>query len=161
VRRIIQERGWDLAEIYPWSGGRSLGDLLLEPTRIYVRSLLPLVQSGRIKGLAHITGGGLLENIPRVLPESSHAVVDAGAWRMPQLFELLQQGGNVESQEMVRTFNCGIGMVLVVAGGEADKVTSDLEGAGESVFRIGRIEEGQRGCTVQGPNDSWSATHNA
>ena len=161
VRRIIQERGWDLTESYPWSSGRSLGDLLLEPTRIYVRSLLPLVKSGRIKGLAHITGGGLLENIPRVLPESCHAVVDAGAWRMPQLFELLQQGGNVEPQEMVRTFNCGIGMVLVAAGDEADNVTSELEGAAETVFRIGRIEEGQRGCTVRGPNDSWSATHNA
>ena len=161
VRRIIQERGWNLGENYPWSGGRPLGDLLLEPTRIYVRSLLPLVQSCRIKGLAHITGGGLLENIPRVLPESCHAVVEANAWQMPQLFELLQQGGNVEPQEMVRTFNCGIGMVVVVAPDEADSVTSTLEGAGETVFRIGRIEEGQRGCTVHGPDGSWSTTHNA
>ena len=159
VRRIISDRGWNLAERYPWAGGRTLADLLLEPTRIYVRSLLPLVQAGRIKGLAHITGGGLLENIPRVLPENSHALVDADAWQMPELFKLLQQGGNVEPKEMVRTFNCGIGIIAIVAEGEADGVAAALEGAGETVFRIGRIKEGPRGCTVQG--GGWSATHNA
>jgi phosphoribosylformylglycinamidine cyclo-ligase len=161
VRRIISDRGWNLAEQYPWAGGRSLADLLLQPTRIYVRSLLPLVQAGRIKGLAHITGGGLLENIPRVLPESCHAVVEFGAWPMPELFQLLQTGGNVEPKEMVRTFNCGIGMIAVVTDDEADAVAAALKAAGETVFRIGRIEEGQRGCTVVGPDGAWSATHNA
>ena len=161
VRRIVQDRGWDLAEIHPWAGGRSLGDLLLEPTRIYVRSLLPLAQAGRVKGLAHITGGGLLENIPRVLPESCHAVVEMDAWKMPQLFQLLQEGGNVESQEMARTFNCGIGMIAIVTEGDVDSVTAALEGAGETVFRIGLIDEGRRGCTVNGRNGAWSATHNA
>ena len=160
VRRILGERGWSLDELHPWSGNRSLGHLLLEPTRIYVRSLLPLVQAKRIKGLAHITGGGLLENIPRVLPRSCHAVIDFGAWPEPQLFRLLQDGGNVDPREMVRTFNCGIGMVAIVHPEEVEAATSALQGAGETVFRIGRVDEGPRGCTVQGPDAAWSATHN-
>ena len=161
VRRIISERRWDLAERYPWANGRTLAEVLLEPTRIYVRSLLPLVQEGRIKGLAHITGGGLLENIPRVLSANRHAVVDSSTWQLPAVFELLREGGAVEPQEMVRTFNCGIGMVVAVAAGEAEGVTAALETAGETVFRIGHVEEGTRGCTVNGPNGSWTATHNA
>jgi phosphoribosylformylglycinamidine cyclo-ligase len=161
VRKIIAERGWDLDERFPWTEGRTLADVLLEPTRIYVRSLLPLVQEGMVRGLAHITGGGLLENIPRVMPDGCLAVVDVGAWQRPRLFELLQEGGNVDPREMVRTFNCGIGMVVIAAADVAEKVASRLEGAGERVHRIGRIEAGQRGCTVTGPDDSWSATHNA
>lgn len=161
VRRIIADRNWDLEARYAWAEGRTLGEVLLEPTRIYVRSLLPLVQQGRIKGLAHITGGGLLENIPRVLPADRHAVIDAGAWTPPPVFELLREGGNIEPSEMVRTFNCGIGMVVVVAASEAEDVTALLEQAGEVVSRIGRIDETPRGCTVIGPGDSWTATHNA
>jgi phosphoribosylformylglycinamidine cyclo-ligase len=160
VRRVILERGWKLGELHPSSGGRTLADLLLEPTRIYVRSLLPLVQQGRIKGLAHITGGGLLENIPRVLPAGSHAVVNIDE-PVPTLFQLLQEGGSIEPQEMVRTFNCGIGMAVIVSAADADQVAGELEGAGETVHRIGRIEEGPRGCTVTGPNGTWTATHNA
>jgi len=160
VRRIIAERGWKLEERYPWAGGRSLADLLLEPTRIYVRSLLPLVQQRKVKGLAHITGGGLLENIPRVLPQDCHAVVEIeGAF--PALFELLREGGGIEPSEMVRTFNCGFGMVVVVSEALAREVATALEGAGETVSRIGRIEAGPRGCTVNGPEGSWTATHNA
>src|SRR5690348_8888033 len=113
VRRIISEHGWSLDEHSPSFGGRTLAQTLLGPTRIYVRSLLPLVQHGRIKGLAHITGGGLLENIPRVLPKDRHAVVGLED-PFPDLFQLLQEGGNIEPQEMVRTFNCGIGMVVIV-----------------------------------------------
>ena len=161
VRRIIADRDWDLGARYPWAGGRTLGEVLLEPTRIYVRSLLPLVQQGRIKGLAHITGGGLLENIPRVLPADRHAAIDGGAWSPLPVFELLREGGAIEPAEMVRTFNCGIGMIAIVAADEADAVTTLLEQAGEAVSRIGRIEEGPRGCTVNGPEDSWTATHNA
>jgi phosphoribosylformylglycinamidine cyclo-ligase len=161
VRKIIAERRWDLNERFPWAEGRTLAEVLLEPTRIYVRSLLPLVQEGRIKGLAHITGGGLLENIPRVMPQACHAFVDAGPWQMPRLFELLQDGGNVEPREMVRTFNCGIGMVVIASADEAGKLASQLESAGERVYRIGHIEAGQRGCTVTGPDNSWSSTHNA
>ncbi|NUR45779.1 MAG: phosphoribosylformylglycinamidine cyclo-ligase [Sphingomonas sp.] len=160
VRKIIEPNGWDLDQSFP-SLGTSLGAALLEPTKIYVRSLLPLVQQGMIKALAHITGGGLLENIPRVLPENCHAVVDAGRWDMPAIFALLQQGGHIAPEEMVRTFNCGIGMVVIVGPSEADRVSNELEGAGEMVFEIGRIDAGARGCTVSGPNGSWSATHNA
>jgi len=167
VRRIIEREGWDLAEPLPGEGGRPLGELLLEPTRIYVRSLLPLVQERRIKGLAHITGGGLLENIPRILPDGCHADIDASRWPLPPIFSLLQTGGQVAPEEMARTFNCGIGMVVIVAPDQADAVADSLESAGERVFEIGRIEQGQRGCTVHGPADSWnspkdwSATHNA
>jgi phosphoribosylformylglycinamidine cyclo-ligase len=161
VRRIVNDRGWNLTERYPWANGRTIGEVLLEPTRIYVRSLLPLVQEGRIKGLAHITGGGLLENVPRVLPAKRHAVVDSGTWQLPTVFELLREGGGVEPQEMVRTFNCGIGMVVVVGSEEAQGVTTALETAGETVFCIGHIEEGSRGCTVNGPDHGWTATHNA
>jgi phosphoribosylformylglycinamidine cyclo-ligase len=167
VRRIIEREGWDLAEPLPGEGGRPLGELLLEATRIYVRSLLPLVQDGQIKGLAHITGGGLLENIPRILPDGCHADIDASRWALPPIFGLLQTGGQVAPEEMARTFNCGIGMVVMVAPGQADAVANKLESAGERVFEIGRIDQGQRGCTVHAPADiwnspkDWSATHDA
>jgi phosphoribosylformylglycinamidine cyclo-ligase len=167
VRRIIADRGWRLDEALPSQSGHTLGDVLLEPTRIYVRSLLPLVQKGSIKGLAHITGGGLLENIPRVLPENRHAEVDSAAWELPDIFALLQQGGRVAAGELARTFNCGIGMVAIVSADRADSVAQSLEAAGETVFRIGRIDEGPRGCTVVGTagswnsDEDWSATHHA
>ena len=159
VRRIIAERGWKLAETFPSSAGRTLGDVLLEPTRIYVRSLLPLVQQGGIKGLAHITGGGLLENIPRVLPDNCHAIIDRSTCQLPAIFAELQAGGGISGEEMVRTFNCGIGMVVIVSEAEADGVSQALETAGETVSLIGAIESGQRGCTVTG--EGWSATHYA
>jgi phosphoribosylformylglycinamidine cyclo-ligase len=167
VRRIIEQEGWRLDERLPGEGGRSLGDLLLEPTRIYVRSLLPLVQEGRVKGLAHITGGGLLENIPRVLPDSCHATVDAGRWQLPAIFALLQQGGRIAAEELARTFNCGVGMAVILAPTQSAEVTAALEGAGETAFEIGRIEEGPRGCTVRGQagswgsHEDWSASHDA
>ena len=167
VRKIIVREGWDLEEPFPAQGRGNLTDALLEPTRIYVRSLLPLVQRCWIKGLAHITGGGLLENIPRVLPDSCHAVVDARRWDFPSIFGLLQEGGDLRPEEMARTFNCGIGMAVIVAADECDRVSEALETSGERVFEIGRIEEGKRGCTVSGragtwnsPED-WFATHNA
>jgi len=167
VRRIIEQEGWKLDEALPGEGVLDIGEVLLEPTRIYVRSLLPLVQERAIKGLAHITGGGLLENIPRVLPEGCHAVVDVSRWRLPSIFALLQAGGRIAPQEMARTFNCGVGMVAVVAPDAAVQVTSAVEGSGETAFEIGRIEAGQRGCTVHGEGGTWgstkdwSATHNA
>jgi len=165
VRRIVEREGWALGESLPGQSGRTLADILLEPTRIYVRSLLPLVQEGAIKGLAHITGGGLLENIPRVLPNGCHSVVDASRWPLPPIFSLLQEGGRLPPEEMARTFNCGVGMAVIVGSDAAASVMRSLDS--ESAFEIGRIEAGQRGCTVHGqagvwnsPGD-WSATHNA
>jgi phosphoribosylformylglycinamidine cyclo-ligase len=157
VRRIIDREGWHLDE--PLPGPQTLGDILLEPTRIYVRALLASVQRGRVKGLAHITGGGLLENIPRVLPDHCHAIVESGRWQWPVVFQLLQQGGNIAPEEMVRTFNCGVGMALIVSEANARAVSEAVEGAGESIFEIGCIAAGQRGCTVTG--EGWSATHHA
>ena len=166
VRRIVADRGWTLDRPARFDPEVLLGDALLLPTRIYVRSLLPEVRAGRIMGLAHITGGGLLENIPRVLPDNCHAVVDADSWELPRLFAFLQAGGGIEPEELARTFNCGIGMVAIVTQEEVAAVTENLEAAGERVLRIGQIEEGNRGCTVRGSDETWSgrgawsATHN-
>jgi phosphoribosylformylglycinamidine cyclo-ligase len=159
VRKIIEERRWDLEEKFPWAKGKTLRDVLLEPTRIYVRALLPLVQQGLVKGLAHITGGGLLENIPRVLPDSCHAVVDTEWWPLPRVFELLREGGELAPEEMARTFNCGIGMAVIIEPQAWNQIAVGLAGAEETFWKIGTIEEGQRGCTVTGIG--WSATHNA
>ena len=150
VRRIVADRQWNLQ-----SDG--LGEALLTPTRIYVRSLLPVLRSSTIRGLAHITGGGLLENIPRVLPENCHAVIDAQRWPLPPIFAALQDGGAVAAAEMARTFNCGIGMAAIVAAADADAVAQALEAAGETVDRIGEVAAGPRGCTVAGPAGSWGS----
>jgi len=157
VRRLIEVNGWKLDRPAIFDQDQLLGDLLLEPTRIYVKSLLPLVREGKIGALAHITGGGLLENIPRVLPEGAHAVVDADRWPLPRLFAFLQAGGAIEPGELARTFNCGIGMVAIVAPEDAAEVIQRLEAAGETVHRVGRIDPGDKGCTVMGSADSWSA----
>jgi len=157
VRRLIEVNGWKLDRPALFDQERLLGHALLEPTRIYVKSLLPLVREEKIGALAHITGGGLLENIPRVLPEGAHAVVEADSWSLPLLFAFLQAGGAIEPGELARTFNCGIGMVAIVAPEDAAEVTEQLEAAGETVHRIGRIEPGETGCTVRGSADTWSA----
>ena len=166
VRRLAADKGWKLDRPALFDQDVRLIDALMAPTRIYVKSLLPLVRAGMVRALAHITGGGLLENVPRVLPENLHARIDADAWPQPRLMAFLQAQGNIEPEEMARTFNCGIGMVLVVNPMHAGDVVAALEGAGETVFRIGAIEAGARGCTVQGSRDAWSArdawtaTHN-
>jgi phosphoribosylformylglycinamidine cyclo-ligase len=167
VRRIIAEKEWKLDGHFPFENGRTLAEALLEPTKIYVRSLLPLVQQRKIKGLAHITGGGLLENIPRVLPDNCHAIIEADRWQLPLIFALLQEGGRIAPEEMARTFNCGIGMAVIVALEEAEGAAAMLKGGGETVYEIGRIEQDSRGCTVSGRAGSWasaeewSATYNA
>jgi len=150
VRRLAADKGWKLDRPALFDQDVLLIDALMAPTRIYVKSLLPLLAEKRIKGLAHITGGGLLENVPRVLLEGVHARIEADAWPQSRLMAFLQGQGGIEPGEMARTFNCGIGMVAVVAAGEVDVVTAALEAAGETVFRIGLIEAGVRGCTVFG-----------
>ncbi|WP_260923320.1 phosphoribosylformylglycinamidine cyclo-ligase [Novosphingobium sp. 9] len=157
VRRLAEDKGWKLDRPALFDQDVLLIDALIAPTRIYVKSLLPLVRSGRIHALAHITGGGLLENIPRVLPEGLRAHVDVDSWEQPRLMAFLQAQGNIEPAEMARTFNCGIGMVLAVSADEVAGVTEALEAAGETVHRIGEIREGQRGCTVTGSAAVWSA----
>ncbi len=157
VRRLAEDLGWRMDRPALFDPERLLIDTLIEPTRIYVKSLLPAIRAGRIHALAHITGGGLLENVPRVLPKNLHARIDAGAWEQPRLMEFLQAQGNIEPAEMARTFNCGIGMVLAVSSDEVAGLVADLEIAGESVHVIGAIEAGGRGCTVQGSAEVWSS----
>jgi phosphoribosylformylglycinamidine cyclo-ligase len=165
VRRLASDKGWKLDRPALFDQDVLLIEALLAPTRIYVKSLLPVVRGGRIHALAHITGGGLLENIPRVLPKGLHAFVDADSWPQPRLMAFLQAQGNIEPEEMARTFNCGIGMAVVVAQADAEAISRALEAAGETVSRIGRIEGGEKGCTVTGSQGSWcarsdwSATH--
>ena len=157
VRRIVEQERWKLNHPSRFDSDVLLGNALLEPTRIYVKSLLPVVRSGRIKGLAHITGGGLLENIPRVLPAATHAAINADCWPLPRLFAQLQAGGRIEPIEMARTFNCGIGMVVIVHPDHDVGVIEALTAAGETVHRIGTVEAGERGCTVSGSTETWSA----
>ncbi len=156
VRRLAEDKGWKLDRPALFDADVLLIEALMAPTRIYVASLLPVVRAGLVDALAHITGGGLLENIPRVLPEGAHAVVDADAWEQPRLMAFLQAQGNIEPGEMARTFNCGIGMVLAVLPQHVDEVTARLTEAGETVHRIGEIAEGPKGCTVRGSAETWS-----
>ena len=155
VRRLAHDREWALGEPAPFDASCRLIDALMAPTRIYVRALLPLVREGRIDALAHITGGGLLENVPRSLPEGCRAVIDADKWTLPPLMAFLASEGAIAPGEMARTFNNGIGMVLAVAPGEAAEVTTALEAAGEQVHRIGKIIAGKRGCTIYGGAGAW------
>ena len=157
VRRLAADKGWRLDRPALFDQEVLLIDALMAPTRIYVRSLLPLARAGKVSAMAHITGGGLLENVPRVLPEGLHASIDADAWEQPRLMAFLQAQGAIEPEEMARTFNCGIGMGVAVREGDAGEVTAALEGAGETVLRIGSVGEGERGCTVRGGTETWSA----
>jgi len=157
VRRLAADKGWRLDRPAPFDQERLLIEALLAPTIIYVKALLPLVRAGRIAALAHITGGGLLENIPRILPDGLHAFIDADAWPQPRLMAFLQAQGHIEPEELARTFNCGIGMALIVAEGDVKDVLEALETKGKSAIRIGRAEAGRKGCTVAGSAGTWSA----
>ena len=138
VRKIIERSKPDLNAKF--DGGRTLADCIMAPTRIYVKPLLALMQKTKVKGMAHITGGGLLENIPRVLPQNVTAVLDGKSWCTPKLFDWLREQGNVAQQEMYRTFNCGIGMVIIVGSNDADAALNQLRAAGETVWTIGTIQ---------------------
>ena len=156
VRRLAADKNWKLDRPALFDQERLLIEALLEPTRIYVKSLLPVIRQGDIHALAHITGGGLLENIPRVLPSNLHAFVDADSWPQTRLMAFLQAQGNIEPEEFARTFNCGIGMVLIVAEDSFNNVSQALETVGETVWKIGVVENGDRGCTVNGSPGTWS-----
>ena len=137
VRKILDRSKIDLCSDFH---GRPFADVLIAPTRIYVKPVLALLQALPVKGMAHITGGGLLENVPRVLPDEVAAVLDARAWPRPPLFDWLQGEGQVADDEMHRVFNCGIGMVLVVATEHLDAALALLRASGEAAWRIGEIE---------------------
>jgi phosphoribosylformylglycinamidine cyclo-ligase len=136
VRRIIAEKKVDLNAALD---GRPLAEAILAPTRIYVKPVLQLMQSVEVKGLAHITGGGIVDNVPRVLAEGLTAHIDGRSWPRPALFSWLQEQGNVAEAEMLRVFNCGIGMVIMVAAADAESAMATLRAAGETVWQIGRI----------------------
>jgi phosphoribosylformylglycinamidine cyclo-ligase len=138
IRKVLEVTNSDLKQPL---GETTLGEALLAPTRIYVKPLLELHNKIDIHALAHITGGGLPENLPRVLPEGTRAVINANSWEIPEVFNWLQQMGNIEENEMLRTFNCGVGMVLCVAERDADLAMETLTNAGEQVWRLGHIEE--------------------
>jgi phosphoribosylformylglycinamidine cyclo-ligase len=157
VRRLAADKGWKLDRPALFDQDVLLVDALLAPTRIYVRSLLPLARAGRIRAMAHITGGGLLENVPRVLPEGLRARIDADGWAQPRLMAFLQAQGAIEPEEMARTFNCGVGMAVIVAEDDVKDVTQQLEITGEMIFRIGFVEAGDKGCTISGARGTWSA----
>ena len=136
IRKVIEVNNADLNQT---CGKQTLGEALLAPTRIYVKSIHALLQQIDIHAMSHITGGGLLENIPRVMPDNTRAQIDASSWQLPEVFKWLQQKGNIDMQEMYRTFNCGIGMVLVVNAEDADNAIDVLNKAGETACRLGEI----------------------
>lgn len=145
ARKIIFEQ-MKLTVHNPLPGiGRSVGEELLLPTRIYVRPILPLLDEFKVSGMAHVTGGGITGNLPRVLPEDCRAVIRLGSWPVPPIFSLLMREGNVAEAEMFGTFNMGIGFVLIVARDEADAIIRRLGAPGEQVFQIGEVVSGQRG----------------
>ncbi|WP_416900313.1 MAG: phosphoribosylformylglycinamidine cyclo-ligase [Minwuia sp.] len=153
IRRIVDDGKHDLAASAPFDAGQTLGEALLTPTRIYVRPLLSALRLDQIKALAHITGGGLTENIPRVMPEGMGVRLDAAAWTLPPVFRWLAAEGGVAPAEMARTFNCGIGMVLIVPAAEADKVKALLTYKNETVWQIGEVTA-EEGVEIEGL-DAW------
>jgi len=136
IRKVLEVSDADLSEP---CGDTTLGEALLAPTRIYVKSIHALLEQVDVHAMSHITGGGLLENLPRVMPENTRAQIDAASWELPAVFKWLQEHGNIDSQEMYRTFNCGIGMVMVVNAEDADTAIETLTKAGEVAFKLGEI----------------------
>ena len=136
IRKIIEVSKVDLAQN---CDGRTLGEALLTPTRIYVKNIHQLIKQIDIHGMAHITGGGLLENIPRVMPHNTRAQISANSWKLPPVFKWIQSAGNVQTREMHRTINCGVGMVIIVSAEDADQTISLLNKLGETAWRLGDV----------------------
>lgn len=158
VRRIVADAELDMMGEAPFARETMLGDYLLTPTRIYVRGCLQAIDTGAVKALAHITGGGLLENLPRVLPAGRKARLDGGAWPVPEVFVWLQAEAGIAPEEMLRTFNCGVGMAVVCDIGSVPAVSATFEAAGDSVHMIGRIEraDGEKSTVeIDGLDDIW------
>ncbi|MCM3635018.1 phosphoribosylformylglycinamidine cyclo-ligase [Paenibacillus camelliae] len=151
VRKLLlEEVGYDLQDELAELGGAKLGDVLLEPTKIYVKSALKLIEQVNVKGMAHITGGGFIENIPRVLPEGVNVDIAYGSWPILPIFELMQQKGSISNRDMFTTFNMGIGLVVVVPAEQAEDAIRIAGELGEKAYRIGTVTEGQRIVTFTG-----------
>ncbi len=150
VRKIVFEHKGFKGDEYIEELGKTIGEELLTPTRLYPQSCLPLLKEFDLHGLVHITGGGFYDNIPRALPEGLAVEVNAEAWQVPPIFKLLQQWGNVDWPEMYRTFNMGIGMVLIASIDEAEKIEAFLAARGETVYEIGRVVKGNHDVTIKG-----------
>jgi phosphoribosylformylglycinamidine cyclo-ligase len=157
VRKVVERTGLDWTAPAPFNTKVPLGEALLEPTRIYVKSGLAAVRRGGVKALAHITGGGLIENLPRVLPDHCAAEIDVNGWPLPPVFAWLRKAGGLDALELARTFNCGIGMMAVVAEDRAADATRILTDAGEQVFRIGRVVVGTPSVKLLGADRAWTA----
>ncbi len=138
VRKIVEVSGCDPETTQ--LDGKSLADHLLAPTRIYVKNILELIANVDVHAIAHLTGGGFWENIPRVLPDNTQAVIDESSWQWPSVFNWLQQAGNVSQHEMYRTFNCGVGMVIALSAQDADKAIELMNAKGEKAWKIGMIK---------------------
>ena len=150
VRKIVFEHQGMKGDEYIDELGKTIGEELLTPTRLYPKTCLPLVKNFDIHGMAHITGGGFYDNIPRALPDDMSVEIDAGAWAMPPIFRLLQEWGNVDWHEMYRTFNMGVGMVIITSPEEAEQIKEHLHQQGETVYSIGRVVRGQHDVTIKG-----------
>jgi phosphoribosylformylglycinamidine cyclo-ligase len=156
VRRVVELAGLDYSADAPFQPGASLADALLEPTRIYVKSCLAAIAAGGVHGLAHITGGGLLENIPRVLPDGLGADLDAATWDLPPVFDWLARAGGIAQNEMARTFNCGIGMAVIVAADRAEDLAQVFADNDETVTTIGRVaSRTDGGVEIANIEDKW------
>ncbi len=140
IRAVVERSGLEWTSPAPFASNMTMAEALLTPTKIYVRSLLPIIHAGYIKGVAHITGGGLIDNPPRMLPEHLVANIDYASWDMPPVFHWLAEIGHIEDQEMQRTFNCGIGMLCVVAPDKADEVIRQLRANGETAWIAGKLD---------------------
>ena len=145
VRRIIERKHLSYTDTAPWNSETTIGQSILTPTRIYVRTLEHVLERGLIKGMAHITGGGLVENVPRMLPAHLAAEIDVTSWKRPKVFEWLQSAGKVSLEEMSRALNNGVGMVLVVSEVASGEVQRVLEKERETVYKIGRLVEREGG----------------
>ena len=158
VRRVVEREGLEWDATAPFDDSSTLGQALMTPTRIYVKACLAAIKTGGISGLVHVTGGGLIENPPRIYGDELAMRIDLGAWKLPDIFKWLASSGGVETREMLRTFNCGIGMLVVADAERADKVEEALRANGEAPIRLGQMEHRVEDAVIfDGLSQSWLA----